>query len=182
LATASRSTPRRPGALVVETDRLVLRRLTSEDAPFILELLNDPDWLRFIGDKGVRTLEDARRYVETGPAESYARHGFGLFLVARKPDEVSVGMCGLIKRDALPDVDVGYAFLPDHRGRGYAREAAAAVVEFARSAIGLKRLVAITNPDNARSIRVLESLGLAYEGTVRLSEDAAPVSLFGRSL
>jgi len=160
----------------------VLRRLAAEDAPFILELLNDPDWLRFIGDKGVRTLEDARRYIETGPIESYARHGFGLFLVARKPDEAPVGMCGLIKRDALPDVDVGYAFLPGHRGLGYARESAAAVLEFARSTVGLKRLVAITNPENERSIRVLESLGLAYEGMVRLSEDAAPVNLFGRSL
>ncbi|HTY42859.1 MAG TPA: GNAT family N-acetyltransferase [Thermoanaerobaculia bacterium] len=177
-----RSTPRKPEGLVLETDRLVLRRLAAEDAPFILELLNDPDWLRFIGDKGVRTLEDARRYIETGPIESYARHGFGLFLVARKPDEAPVGMCGLIKRDALPDVDVGYAFLPGHRGLGYARESAAAVLEFARSTVGLKRLVAITNPENERSIRVLESLGLAYEGMVRLSEDAAPVNLFGRSL
>ena len=168
--------------IVAETDRLVLRRLTVEDAPFILELLNDPDWLRFIGDKGVRTLEDAQNYILTGPIESYARRGFGLFLVERKADATSIGLCGLLKRDVLEDVDVGYAFLPGYRGKGYAVEAAAAALRFGKETVGLTRVAAITNPGNARSIRVLEKLGLAFEKMVRLSEEAPEISFFARSL
>lgn len=168
--------------IVAETDRLVLRRLTVEDAPFILELLNDPDWLRFIGDKGVRTLEDAQNYILTGPIESYARRGFGLFLVERKADATSIGLCGLLKRDVLEDVDVGYAFLPGYRGKGYAVEAAAAALRFGKETVGLTRVAAITNPGNARSIRVLEKLGLAFEKMVRLSEEAPEISFFARAL
>jgi RimJ/RimL family protein N-acetyltransferase len=167
---------------VIETDRLVLRRLTIEDAPFILGLLNDPDWLRFIGDKGVRTLDDARDYIRTGPIESYARHGFGLFLVSLRSDGTAIGLCGLLKRDVLEDVDVGYAYLPQFRGRGFAREAAAGVLRFAKDTVGLTRVAAITNPDNERSIRVLEKLDLAYERMVRLSEDAPEIRLYARSL
>lgn len=168
--------------IVAETDRLVLRRLTVEDAPFILELLNDPDWLRFIGDKGVRTLEDAQNYILTGPIESYARRGFGLFLVERKDDARSIGLCGLLKRDVLEDVDVGYAFLPGYRGKGYAVEAAAAALRFGKETVGLTRVAAITNPENARSIRVLEKLGLAFEKMVRLSAEAPEISFFARAL
>jgi RimJ/RimL family protein N-acetyltransferase len=167
---------------VVETDRLVLRRITEADAPFILELLNDPDWLRFIGDKGVRTLEDARRYILTGPVESYARHGFGLFLTSLKADGTAIGVCGLLKRDVLEDADVGYAFLPPFRGCGYASEAAAGVLRFAKDTVGLSRVAAITNPDNERSIRVLEKLGLAFERMVRLSEGAPEIRLYTRAL
>lgn len=168
--------------IAAETDRLVLRRLRLEDAPFILVLLNDPDWLRFIGDRGVRTLEDAEKYIRTGPIESYARHGFGLFLTELKADGTPIGLCGLLKRDVLEDVDVGYAFLPDFRGNGYAFEAAAAALRFGKETIGLKRVAAITNPENARSIRVLEKLGLAYEKKMRLSEDAPEISFFARAL
>ncbi len=166
----------------VETDRLALRRLAVVDAPFILELLNDPDWLRFIGDKGVRTLEDARQYILTGPVESYARHGFGLFLTALKPGGTPIGLCGLTKREALEDVDVGYAFLPQFRGNGYACEAAGSVLRFAKEEVGLSRIVAITNPENERSIRVLEKLGLAFERMVRLSEGAPAIRLYARKL
>lgn len=167
---------------VLETDRLVLRRLTVGDAPFILELLNDPDWLHFIGDKGVRTLEGARHYILSGPIDSYARHGFGLFLTALKADGAPIGLCGLVKRDVLEDVDVGYAFLPRFRGSGYACEAAAAVLRFAKDAVGLSRIAAITTPDNERSIRVLEKLGLAFERMVRLSEGAPEISFYARAL
>ena len=168
--------------IVTETGRLVLRRVTVADAPFILELLNDPDWLRFIGDKGVRTIEDARGYIETGPLASYARHGFGLYVVALRTDPRPIGLCGLVKRDVLPDVDIGYALLPQFRGSGYAHEAAAAVLRLARDDVGLPRIAAITNTDNARSIRVLEKLGLAFERMVRLSPDAPEIRYFARSL
>jgi [ribosomal protein S5]-alanine N-acetyltransferase len=178
-----RNTPPETTSLrVAETQRLVLRRLTLSDAPFILELLNDPDWLRFIGDKGVRTLDDARNYILTGPMASYAKHGFGLFLVESKEDDAPVGLCGLLKREVLDDVDVGYAFLPRHRGRGYALEAAGATLAFARESVGLTRVAAITNPENARSIRVLERLGLVFERMVRLSEGAPEIRFYARAL
>jgi len=167
---------------LIETDRLVLRQLTVEDAPFILELLTDPDWLRFIGDKGVRSLEGARNYIVTGPIESYARHGFGLFRTELKADGTPIGLCGLVKREVLEDVDVGYAFLPQFRGRGYAYESAAAVLRFARDRVGLVRIAAITNPDNERSIRVLEKLGLVFERMVRLSEGAPEIRFYARTL
>jgi len=167
---------------VLETERLILRRLSVDDGAFILGLLNDPAWLRFIGDKGVRNLEDARNYIVSGPMDMYARLGFGLYLTERKSDAAPIGICGLIKRDALDDVDIGFAFLPDFRGKGYAREAAAAVMAHARSAFGLRRLVAITSPENEASIRLLERLGLRFETTMSLAGDSHDVSLFAADL
>jgi [ribosomal protein S5]-alanine N-acetyltransferase len=164
----SRSTPEPPG--ILETERLLLRPLTFDDAPFVLELLNDPDWLRFIGDKGVRTLEEARRYIETGPFDSYAKNGFGMLLVEQRADRAPAGLCGLVRRDVLPGPDLGYAFLPAYRGRGYAREAAEAVLRFARETAGIDRVHAITDPTNARSIGVLEHFGFRFERMLRLSE------------
>ena len=175
----SPSTPEPPG--VLETERLVLRPLTLDDAPFVLELLNDPDWLRFIGDKGVRTLEEARRYIETGPFDSYAKNGFGMLLVERRADRAPAGLCGLVRRDVLPGPDIGYALLPAYRGLGYAREAADAVLRFARETARLDRIHAITNPTNARSIGVLEHFGFRFERMLRLS-DTDEVRLYARNL
>ena len=164
---------------VLETERLNLRRLHAGDAEFILELLNDSSFLHNIGDKGVRTVEDAVRYISTGPVESYARHGFGLWLVELKETGgVPAGICGLVRRDTLPDADIGYAFLPRFRSRGYAREAAAAVMSHARETLGLRRVLAIVNPDNAASIKVLEKVGLKFDRLVRLSADAPEIMLF----
>jgi RimJ/RimL family protein N-acetyltransferase len=154
---------------VLETERLVLRWVTTDDAPFILELLNEPSFLQFIGDKGVRNLDDARNYILTGPVASYQRFGFGLYMVLLKPDATPIGMCGLLKRETLPDVDVGYAFRPPFWSKGFAYESASAVLAHGREAFGLKRIVAITSPDNAASRALLEKLGLHYEGTVNLS-------------
>lgn len=163
---------------VIETPRLVLRQLTPDDAAFILELLNDPTWLRFIGDRGVRTLDEARNYILNGPVASYEKHGFGLWLTLRKADGAPVGICGLLKRDSLEDVDVGFAFLQRFHAQGYASECAAATLEYGRGILGLKRIVAVTSPDNTGSIRVLEKLGLRYEKTVQLSPTALAIKLF----
>lgn len=167
---------------VLDTDRLRLRHLTLEDADFILELVNEPSWLRFIGDRGVRTLDDARKYILTGPMESHQRFGFGLNVVELKKDggRSPIGICGLIKREALPDVDIGFALLPKFWGQGYAYESASAVLAFAQRELGLRRIVAITNPDNVRSIRVLEKLGLRFQQMMRLSDDGPELKLFGR--
>lgn len=163
---------------VLETERLTLRRLSTDDAEFILELLTDPAFLEYVGDKGVRTVADARDYILSGPIASYQQFGFGLYLVMLKGDGSPIGMCGLLKRESLPDVDIGFAFLPRYRSRGYAYEAAAAVLAYARAQLGLGRIVAITVPDNAGSIRILEKIGLRFERMVRLSEDAEELQLF----
>lgn len=167
---------------VLETDRLALHRLTTGDAEFIVSLLNEPTFIRNVGDKGVRSVDDACRYIADGPAASYAQHGFGLYLVALKETGAPIGICGLRKRDALEDVDIGFALLPEFRARGFALEAARAVKEYARQVIGLTRLVAITVPDNTRSIRVLEKLGFRFERQVRLSDDDAELALFASHL
>ena len=148
---------------VIETERLVLRRQSDGDAPFILRLMNDPDWLQHIGDRGVRTTDEARDYIRDGAVAMYERHGFGLFLVETKEGRTPVGICGLIRRDLLADADIGFALAPEHRGVGYAREAATATVTYARSNVGLDRLVAIVSPGNAASIRLLEELGFSYD-------------------
>ena len=167
---------------VLETERLLLRHLSTEDAGFILELLNEPSFIRNIGDRGVRAIEGANAYILNGPVASYAKNGFGLYLVKLKETDESIGMCGLIKRDTLEDVDIGYAFLPRFWSKGYAVESAKAVKEYAKNTIGLKRIVAIVDPENEGSIRVLEKIGLQFEKMVRLSEDDIDLKLFGATL
>lgn len=167
------------GRRVLETERLVLRRLAVEDAPFMLGLLNEPSWLRFIGDRGVRTLEDARSYLLKGPIDMYERLGFGLYATALKEDESApIGICGLVKRDGLEDVDIGFAFLPKFWGKGYAHEAASAVMVYAKNVVRLTRIVAITAADNESAARLLEKVGLRFERMVRLSEDGEKIRLF----
>ena len=148
---------------VLETNRLVLRWLTEDDASFLRELMNDPSWIEFIGDRGVRTTAQAREYLTEHYLSSYRHHGFGLYRVERKTDGDPVGICGLLRRESLSDVDLGFALLPEHRRKGFAFEAAAATVEYARSVLTLPRLVAITVPHNDSSIQLLEKLGMAFE-------------------
>jgi [ribosomal protein S5]-alanine N-acetyltransferase len=162
---------------VLQTERLSLRKMALDDAEFIVELLNDPSFLRFIGDKGVRTTEDARQYILTGPMDSYDRHGFGLWLVELTGSKTPIGICGLLKRDTLIDVDIGFAFLPQHRSKGYAFESAAAVMSYGRTVLGLGRVVAITNEDNVGSIRVLEKIGMSFDRMIRLSDDGPEIRL-----
>jgi RimJ/RimL family protein N-acetyltransferase len=163
---------------VIETRRLVLRHLAPDDDGFILELLNEAAFIRFIGDKGVRNLSDAREYLLQGPIESYARHGFGLYAACLR-DGTPIGICGLVRRDGLADADVGFAFLARHRLQGFAGESAAAVLAHARQALRLRRVVAITAPDNLGSIAVLEKIGMRFEGMIRLAEDSSELKLYG---
>lgn len=172
------STPIEAAARELDTARLSLRRLTEGDDAFILELLNEPGWLRFIGDKGVRSLEDARRYIVQGPMAMYERVGFGLWLVQRRADEEPLGICGLIKRDELDDVDIGFAFLARHGSQGYAHEAASACMAHAREVLRLPRVVAITVAHNHPSIRLLEKIGLRFERTITLPHSDEPLQLY----
>jgi ribosomal-protein-alanine N-acetyltransferase len=164
--------------MVLETSRLTMRRFDLPDAEFILELLNEPSFIRYIGDKGVRTLADAENYLRTGPMESYRRHGFGLLLVTRRDEPISVGMCGLLKRDELDDPDVGFAFLPQFWSMGYGSESTEAILEYGRDHLEMKRIVAITSPENDASIRLLLKAGLSFESTVNLAPDAGDVNLY----
>ncbi len=160
------------------TERLVIRPFSEDDAAFIVELLNDADWLRFIGDKQVHTPDDARRYLRDGPLKMVAEHGHGLACVERRSDGKAIGMCGLIKRAMLDDIDLGYALLPAARGLGYAREAAAAVLSFGMGSLGLRRVVAITDVDNQASARVLEAVGLRFERLLPATDEAPALRLF----
>ena len=148
---------------VLQTVRLSLRHFARADAPFIFELLNEPSWLQYIGDKGIKTLGDAERYIQDGPVTMYARLGFGLYLVELTGGSESVGMCGLIKRDTLEDVDLGFAFLSRFWGNGYAYESAAAVMSYAKMRLGIDRIVAITSPNNQASIKLLRKLEFRLE-------------------
>jgi len=168
-----------PTLRVIETERLSLRQFSLADSAFIRELLNEPSFIQNIGDRGVRTLSDAEKYLETGPIASYARNGFGLYLVQLKESNEPIGMAGLIKRDTLEDVDVGDALLPRYWSKGYAIESVLALMEYAKNIVRLQRVVAIVDPANQGSIRVLEKAGFQFEKMVRLSEDDIELKLFG---
>ena len=170
-----------PATPMLATSRLFIRPFIEDDAAFIVDLLNDPDWLRFIGDRKVRSLDDARVYLRNGPIAAVARNGHGLMQVLLRADdgcEVPIGMCGLIKREGLADVDLGFAFLPAWRQQGYAREAAEAVLRHGRDQLGLGRVVAITLPDNVASTRLLISLGMRFDSMMQLPPDPQPLALY----
>ena len=165
---------------VLETSRLTLRHLCPADAVFVRQLLNEPSFIRYIGDRGVRTDEDARRYILQGPMASYERNGFGLYLVEVNEQGTPAGICGLLKRDSLEDVDLGFAFLPHFWRRGYAFEAASAVLADAAQR-GLTRVLAITSPDNVASIALLGKLGFEFNRMMRQGEEGTEINVFVRT-
>lgn len=170
---------------VIQTARVSLRELELGDAEFILELLNEAGFIRFIGDKGVRSIADARDYILQGPMDSYARNGFGLYAACLRGAAANgergtpIGICGLVKRQGLNDPDVGFAFLSRYWSKGYAVESAAAVLAHAKTVLNLDRIVAITSPDNSQSIAVLEKIGLKFERTIRLVDHSPELKLYG---
>lgn len=166
----------------IETPRLTLRRLHFDDAPFLVLLLNQPSFLANIGDRGVRNIQDAHRYLREGPLAMYERCGFGLWHVARRSDGAAIGMCGLLRRDNLPDVDVGYALLPEFWGSGYAFEAVSATLQHAARRFALTRVIAVVSEGNAASIRVLEKAGMQFERMVSMKAGEPEVRLYGLRL
>jgi RimJ/RimL family protein N-acetyltransferase len=167
---------------ILATERLRLRHLHAGDADFMLNLLNEPAYHRFIGDKGVRTLDEARGFIRDKIAVSYANNGFGLYLVELKASATPLGICGLVKRDGLDDVDIGFAFREQFWGRGYAFEAASATLDYARDSVGLRRIVAITALDNQSSIALLEKLGLKFDRIIRIPGNERDSRLFVKPL
>lgn len=165
--------------MILTTDRLAIRLLDPADAPFILELLNQPSWIRNIGDRGVRDLDGAAAYIRNGPMASYERHGFGLWCVLRISDGVPIGICGILRRDYLEDPDIGFAYLEPYQGLGYGMEAAAATMTYARTVLALPRVAAVVSPHNTGSIRILEKLGMRYLRPILLPGEEVEIALYG---
>ncbi len=163
---------------VIETKRLRLTRLSYDDCEFIFELVNEPSFKRYIGDKHVNNLDDAREYLRNGPIGSYAQFGYGLFRVSLRDSGCRTGISGLVKRDEFADPDLGFAFLKRHRGRGYALESSRAVLDYGLSTLGLQRIIAMADPDNERSTRLLRKLDMEYESKVRMPGDDFDIDLY----
>lgn len=164
----------------INTDRLTIREFVPEDAAFIFELLNTPTWIQFIGDRNIKTLADAHDYIVDKMMPNYVSQGFGFYAVALKESAIVIGMCGLIKRDGLDDIDIGFAFLPAYEGKGYAYESSLAILNLANHTLGIQRIAAITTKDNIHSIRLLEKLGLVFERHIYLPADPEELMLFGK--
>ena len=163
---------------LLETERLVLREITVDDSEFILDLLNQPKYLKYIGDKGVRTVEDAATFIENLIRKSYRDNGYGHYVVHLRDDPTPMGTCGYVRRDSLPDPDIGFAFLPQFEKRGYAFESADAVLKYGLEVLGFKRVLAITTPDNESSGRLLEKLGFSFDRLIKLASGDEELKLF----
>ena len=162
----------------LETSRLIIDEMTLADAWFVVEILNDGDFIQYVADRGIRTEEKACEYLQNKVMASYKEHGFGMAAVRLKATDKIIGMCGLIKRDSMEDVDIGYGFLPGARGRGYAREAAEAVLAMGREEFGLKRIAAIIHPDNRPSRALAEGVGMHLDSMIRLTPDDDEICLY----
>ena len=164
---------------VMETERLILRHLTEDDAEFFMGLANTPGWLKYIGDRNIHSVAAAKKYLRDGSIKSYEERGFGFYMVELKGDGKQLGVSGLIKRDTLDDVDIGFAFMPEAEGKGYAFESASEVLKYAKNKLKMKRIIAITDPENRRSISLIEKIGLKYEKRVIPFEDDKELLLYG---
>jgi RimJ/RimL family protein N-acetyltransferase len=167
---------------ILETERLILREIVESDAEFIFALLNQPSFIKYIGDRNVRTIEQSREFIENRYRQSYREHGFGLYAVELKSEipnpKSQIGICGFVKRDSLPDADIGFAFLPQFCGKGYALESANAVMKYGRDVLGLARVLAITSQDNESSGRLLEKIGFKFESLIKMPPDTEELKLF----
>jgi len=163
---------------ILQTDRLVVEEATLEDSSFIFELLNSPTWLEFIGDRGIKTTEEAKIYVQKSLIDSYEKNCFGLYKISLKDNSIPIGLCGFIQRDYLESVDIGYALLPTYEGNGYAFEAARAIIDYGKIKLNLNPILAITSEENIKSQKLLHKLGLFKKGTLNPKGSEADVLLF----
>lgn len=163
---------------ILETNRLVLREIVETDDEFVLDLLNQPSFIKHIGDRNVRTIEQAKDFIENRYRASYREHGFGLYAVELKEINKPIGICGFVRRETLPDADIGFAFLPEYERQGYAFESADAVMNYGRDVLKLEKILAITTQDNENSVKLLAKLGFQFEGLIRQPNDEAELNLF----
>lgn len=164
---------------ILETNRLQLQEATLNDGAFFLKLLNSPSWIANIGDRGIKTEEEAQGYIQKVLIDSYRKNGYGLYKIVLKSENQPIGLCGLVKREGLEHTDIGFALLPAYEQKGYAYEAASATMEYAKSALQLKKIVAITLATNLPSRRLLEKIGLQFEKHIRLPNDDTELCYYG---
>ncbi len=167
---------------VLETQRLLLRRVTLDDADLMLSIWNDPAFVRYVGDRGVRTIEQAKTALTEGVLRLFERYGYGPFCVVRKTDGMRIGICGLFRREVLDDPDIGFALLPQYCGSGFAGEAARAVVAHARDDLGIDMLTAIVSPDNAPSVGLIGKLGFSFDRGITMPGEEQEISLYSMRL
>ena len=167
---------------ILETERTILREVTKDDIEFILDLLNQPSFLRYIGDRNVRTVEQARDYIESRLTASYRKFGFGMWAVELKETDAPIGLCGFVKRDSLPEADIGFAFLPQFERKGYAFESASAAMKYGGDVLNLNPVLAITSKDNESSGRLLGKLNFKFERLITLPGDVEELKLFSSDL
>lgn len=163
---------------ILETKRLILREVVETDDEFMLDLLNQPSFIKYIGDRNVRDLDQSREFIESRYRKSYAENGFGLYLVELKENQIPIGICGFVKRDDLPDADIGFAFLPQFCGKGFAFESANAMMKYGREKLNLRKVLAITTQNNESSVKLLEKLGFKFERLIKMAHDAEELNLF----
>ncbi len=163
---------------ILTTERLTLREYTIDDATFIIELLNSEDWLKFIGNRNVKTIQDATNYITNTFIKGYQKHGFGFWMVEITTTKEPIGMCGITKRDGLDGIDIGFAFLSTFMGKGYSYEISKATLNYVLTTIKPPFVLAITNPDNIRSIKLLEKIGLQYQRKIKLTDDGMELNLY----
>ncbi len=161
-----------------ETERLTITKLSTDEVSFFFELVNDPDWKKFIGDRNINTLQDAKDYLKERMLPNYSSKGFGFYKVSLKCDGTTIGISGLVDREGLEHIDVGFAFLPNGRGKGYAYESTKAVLEYAKDVLKLDQIVAISNSDNHKSHKLLKRLGLRFEKMIVLPNESEEICLF----
>jgi RimJ/RimL family protein N-acetyltransferase len=163
---------------ILQTERLTLREITSDDAEFMFKLMNDPSWLRFIGDRNITSIKASEDYISNKLRLSYTTFGFGFYLTSLKENDTPIGICGLVKRPYMEHVDVGFAFMPEYRSKGFGYESTAAILEYAKDVLGINYIVAITDLDNVHSIKLLEKLGLEFEKIIKLDGNEKECRLF----
>lgn len=168
--------------MILETERLYLRHLVRDDAEFILRLLNEPSWLHFVGDKQVKNINDAKKYIELSAITMYQQFGFGLFLVCDKNTDKPLGLCGLMKRDNLDHADLGYAFLPEYWNKGFALEAVKAVLNYAKDTHQLTQLLALTKSSNTPSIKLLNKVHFEFDRDLKVMDDVENLQIYTLSL
>lgn len=168
--------------MICQTSRLIISKFTVDDAPFFLELVNTPNWIQYIGDRNLKTVEQAENYLKNGSIKSYREFGYGFYKLQLKDSQTPIGTCGLVKRDYLEYVDIGFAMLPDYEKKGFGYEASIAVLELAKTNFNLDKVSAITTPTNTNSIKLLEKLGLSFEKRIKPFEDDEELLLFAKTI
>ena len=161
--------------LILKTNRLKLLEFEKSDSQFILELLNEPAWIEFIGEKNVHTINDAESFIEHNLIPSYKKNGFGLYAVKLKDDNTPIGMCGLLNRPGLSDIDLGFASLSKYQRLGFAYESSIAILNYSKTVLKINKVVAITNSNNTASAKLLEKLGFRFDKLIDLSDDGKDI-------